>query len=170
MKKTGPYHMRAVVRDATSQKLGSAMQFVEIPDLKNGRLALSGIVMTAAQSSAGTNTQEDIDGTPAVRIFKAGSAIYYAYEIMNARADGGARSQLETQIRIYRDGQAIYALPESPLNIDGQQNSKRYVVGGRMELKKIPPGTYVMQIIVSDTLRKDKSGIAAQALDFEVQD
>jgi len=27
-----------------------------------------------------------------------------------------------------------------------------------------------MQIIVSDTLRKDKSGIAAQALDFEVQD
>ena len=58
---------------------------------------------------------------------------------MNARADGSARSQLETQIRIYRDGQAIYALPVSPLNIDGQQNSKRYVVGGRMELKKIPP-------------------------------
>ncbi len=170
MKKTGPYHMRAVVRDATSQKLGSAMQFVEIPDLKNGRLALSGIVMTAAQSSAGTNTREDIDGTPAVRIFKAGSAISYAYEIMNARADGSARSQLETQIRIYRDGQAIYVLPPSQLNNDGQQNAKRFVVGGRMELKKIPPGTYVMQIIVSDTLRKDKSGIAAQALDFEVQD
>ena len=170
MKKTGPYHMRAVVRDATSQKLGSAMQFVEIPDLKNGRLALSGIVMTAAESSADTNTQADIDGTPAVRIFKAGSAISYAYEIMNARADGSARSQLEAQIRIYRDGQAIYALPVSPLNIEGQQNANRYVVGGRMELKKTPPGSYVMQIIVSDTLRKDKSGIASQALDFEVQD
>ena len=70
----------------------------------------------------------------------------------------------------FTTGDLNVRLPVSPLNIDGQQNSKRYVVGGRMELKKIPPGTYVMQIIVSDTLRKDKSGIAAQALDFEVQD
>ena len=87
------------------------MQFVEVPDLKNGRLALSGIVMTAATVKSDANTQEDIDGTPAVRIFKAGSAISYAYEILNARADGNAESQLETQIRLYRDGQAIYRFP-----------------------------------------------------------
>ena len=51
------------------------MQFVESPRLKNGAARALGDRNTAAQSSAGTNTQEDIDGTPAVRIFKAGSAI-----------------------------------------------------------------------------------------------
>ena len=44
------------------------------------------------------------------------------------------------------------------------------MVGGRMELKKIPGGAYVMQIIVSDALRKNKNGIASQAMDFEVQE
>ena len=62
------------------------------------------------------------------------------------------------------------SLPVSPLNIDGQQNAKRYRGGRPDGVEEDTPGTYVMQIIVSDTLRKDKSGIAAQALDFEVQD
>jgi len=164
MKKAGPHHVRVVIRDANTQKLGSAMQYVDVPDLKSGRLALSGLVMTAVPSKAGENSREDIDGTPAVRIFKSGSGIAYAYEILNASA------QLETQMRLYRDGQPVYAVPASRLNMDGQQNANRFAVGGRMELTRMPPGHYVLQIVVSDSLRKDKNRIAAQSMDFEVQD
>jgi len=175
MPKAGPFQMRVALRDTNSQKLGSASQYVEVPDVKSGRLVLSGIVMTAARQAAASGTaaeddREDIDGTPAVRIFKAGSAVSYAYEILNIRTEGNDRSQLESQIRLFRDGQPVYSSTQSPISATGQPNAKRLAVGGRLELTKIQPGNYVMQIVVSDTKRKDKNGIMAQSMDFQVKE
>ena len=45
VKKPGAYQMRIAIRDANTSILGSANQFVEIPDLKKNRLVLSGIVL-----------------------------------------------------------------------------------------------------------------------------
>ena len=53
VKKPGGYQLRAVVRDSGSQRLGSAMQFVEVPDVKKGRLTLSSIVMGAELAKPG---------------------------------------------------------------------------------------------------------------------
>ena len=178
MKKAGPYQMRVALRDANSEKLGSATQFVDIPDVESGRLVVSGIVMTASSlqpqtpgaSGSAEDYRADIDGTPSVRIFRTGSAVSYAYEILNIRTDGNDKSQLEHQVRLFRDGQPVYSSAQSPINLQGQQNAKRIAVGGRLELTKITPGSYVMQIVVSDTRRKDKNGIMAQAVDFQVRD
>ena len=164
IKKAGPYQLRVALRDATSQKLGSAMQFIDVPDVKSGRLALSGIVVTADPP-----VPDDPDGTPAVRIYKTGGAISYAYEILNARPGGNEKTQLEMQMRLYRDGEVVYAGMLSALNTDGEKDAKRLAVGGRLQLTKIVPGDYTMQIIVADALRKDKSRIAAQTIDFEVR-
>ncbi len=41
VKKPGAYHVRAAVRDIASNKVGSAYQYIDIPDLKKCRLALS---------------------------------------------------------------------------------------------------------------------------------
>ena len=45
IKKGGAYQLRVAVRDAVSEQVGSASQFVEAPDLKKDRLALSGLVV-----------------------------------------------------------------------------------------------------------------------------
>jgi hypothetical protein len=45
IKKPGAYQLRAAVRDAGSGKAGSASQFIEVPDVTKGKLALSGIVL-----------------------------------------------------------------------------------------------------------------------------
>lgn len=45
IKKPGAYQLRVALRDAPSERVGSATQFVEIPDLKKNRLALSGMVV-----------------------------------------------------------------------------------------------------------------------------
>jgi hypothetical protein len=34
---------------------------------------------------------------------------------------------------------------------------------------KLQPGSYVLQLIVQDNNRHDKYGVAAQAIDFEVE-
>ena len=45
VKRPGFYQLRVAVRDAASERIGSATQFVEAPDLSTGRLTLSGIAL-----------------------------------------------------------------------------------------------------------------------------
>jgi hypothetical protein len=45
VKNPGAYQMRAVVRDANSAQIGSASQFIEVPDIEVGRLTLSSITL-----------------------------------------------------------------------------------------------------------------------------
>jgi hypothetical protein len=41
--------------------------------------------------------------------------------------------------------------------------------GGRIQLGKIAPGDYVLQVIVTDELANDKYKVAAQSMDFQIQ-
>jgi VWFA-related protein len=51
-KKTGAYYVRAAVKDQASGAIGSAYQFVEIPDLKKDVLSLSSIFILAPNEDA----------------------------------------------------------------------------------------------------------------------
>lgn len=176
VKKPGGYQLRVVVRDAGSQRMGSAMQFLEVPDLKKGRLALSSIVMGANVPNPGEGPKtpldrERVEGTPAVRVFRSGASLSYAYEVLNARFDGDKKPQLETQVRIFRDGQLLYANRGGPVNTNSLQSGKqRVVLTGQLQLKQIAAGDYTMQVIVEDKLRDDKNKVAIQAIDFQVRD
>ena len=46
IKKAGAYQLRMAVRDTATERTGSASQFIEVPDLKKNRLALSGLIVT----------------------------------------------------------------------------------------------------------------------------
>jgi hypothetical protein len=165
MKKPGPYLLRIALRDANSEKLGSATQFVEVPDMKDDRLVMSGIVMSR---TTGSNENDEIAGTPAVRNFRSGSTISYAYEILNSPSE--SQSRLQAQIRLFREGQLVYLSPQSPLQLDSKPDKKRFAITGQLALTKVSPGTYVMQIVVSDPQRKDKGATATQAMDFQVKE
>src|SRR5258707_11561447 len=52
IKKPGAYQFRTAFRDTVSEHLGSASQFVEVPDLRKNRLSLSGIVMNGFEEKA----------------------------------------------------------------------------------------------------------------------
>jgi VWFA-related protein len=177
VKTAGAYQMRAVLRDFTTGNLGSATQFVEVPDVKNGRLALSGIVLAGEQtrtqgsgdSAEGQIASADPNATAAVRIFKPGTPIVYAYEILNAHMDAAKKPQLEVQTRLFRDGQQVYAGTPSAMNGENQQNPQHLVGVGRVQFGQAPPGDYMLQVIVTDKLAKEKYRIAAQSIDFEIQ-
>jgi VWFA-related protein len=176
VKKPGPYQMRVVLRDATSQNLGSATQFIEVPDLKKGRLALSGIVLAeehlrkpaSGDPAEGQITADDPEGTAALRVFKSGAAALYLYEVLNAH-DRDKKPQLEEQVRLFRDGQQVFTTKPTPVNSDKQPNPKRLVGSGRIQLTKVPPGNYILQVIILDKLRKGADSVAAQAIDFQVK-
>ena len=183
VKKPGAYQVRVVLRDAGSELLGSASQFIEVPDIEKGHLALSGIVLRNEQPQAvapagadhadhteGHQVEADPQGTPAVRIFKQGTAITYGYQILNAQPDAANKPELDVQTRLFRDGEEVYTGKPTPLPMQGQEDPKRLIGAGRMQLGgKITPGDYVLQVIVTDKLAKEKYRVATQAMDFEIQ-
>ena len=107
IKQGGPYQMRVAVRDALSEHIGAAMQFVEVPDLNKDRLALSSIVLssvTAAESQTGTELESEAG--PALRRLRQGMMLDYRYKIYNAQTSGSDKNpQVQTQMRLLRDGQ-----------------------------------------------------------------
>jgi hypothetical protein len=63
-------------------------------------------------------------------------------------------------------------VPANGLNsayVFSENAGSRLAVGGRIQLTKIPPGEYLMQVVVFDSLRKDKSRVASQTIDFQVR-
>ncbi|HKB66676.1 MAG TPA: VWA domain-containing protein [Pyrinomonadaceae bacterium] len=183
IKKPGPYQMRAAVRDMASERTGSAYQFLEVPDLKKGRLALSGILVNSAVldleslSEAGTVYNAAGDGanqvqpTIAVRRFQQRMLLEYRYLIYNARpAANNALPELIAQVRLFRDGQLITsqedpAIDSSKLQLD----PKRLSAKGSLRLgDDLAPGQYVLQIIVTDPHPKARGATASQWIDFEL--
>ncbi|MGB7923089.1 MAG: VWA domain-containing protein [Pyrinomonadaceae bacterium] len=182
VKKAGAYQLRVAVRDATSERVGSASQFIEVPNLTKNRLALSGIVvggMTPSKTSkpvaneaVDPATLYDPQASPAVRRLSHGMILDYGYVIYNAQLDRATgRPNLLTQVRLFREGQQVFAGKELPFNPDKQSDLKRLVASGRLQLgTQLPPGEYVLQVIVTDPLAKEKYRTTSQWIDFEILD
>lgn len=170
IKLPGAFQFRVAVRDTGTGRMGGASQFVEVPDLKSGRLALSGIVLQDASRAVSLNvsTQADeVNTGPAVRRFRQGSTAVYAYFVYNGNA-AGRTSQLTTRTRIFRDGKIIASNEPSAINMQGQTDPQRIVAVHRLSLgKDMAPGNYVLQIVVTD-LSEKKPRVASRWIDFEV--
>lgn len=168
LKRGGPYQMRAVVRDATSQRTGAAMQFVQAPDLATNRLALSGIVLSsAAEADKASVGEQDVRSGPAVRELRPGMMIDYRFLIYNAQAAGAEPVQM--QMRLLRDGKEVFTGKVISLDVSKEPNPKRVNTGGRLRLgPDLTPGDYVLHVAVKNTTDPKKPRVAAQWIDFEI--
>jgi len=191
IKKAGAYQLRAALRDHGSEHVGSASQFIEVPDIKKNRLAVSGILLTATdptttkkQSAAGGSAAVDKSPegqnaeasdkvnahTAATRQFKRGQILEYSFEVYNAHLDKvTSQPHLTTQMRLFRDGTAVFTGREIALDAVSQADLKRIIFGGAVRLGgDMAPGEYVFQILVTDALAEEKHRVATQWIDFEV--
>lgn len=164
VKKPGAYQMRVVLRDHDSERVGSASHFVEVPDLRKDRLALSGITVNAAgagefqriAAAAATNnnpnpgktgnesiagnkdegTQEtDPQISAAVRHFRTGMLIRYSFVIYNARLESATHHpQLQVQLRLFRSGQPVFTGKVQPFVLDNPPDITRLSASSTIRL------------------------------------
>ena len=181
--KPGIYQIRAVVQDVESDRMGSASQLIEVPDLKNKRLSLSGIVVagesinnsTAPGPGAVANQESahNIEAGPAVRRFHRGMRVRYAFIILNAQPDQGTgRPHVLTQVVLYHEGKAIFTGPTTPIDLRDLKDPNRVVAGGTVNLgAELQPGEYILQLIVTDSLAREKKyQTSTRWIDFDVID
>jgi hypothetical protein len=194
VKKPGAYQLRTAIRDEATEHVGSASQFIEVPDIKKNRLTLSGIVVSGINSTAKAKAKENETGaqadpsstpqdaakegvaetdpqsSPAVRRFHRGMQMQYGYAIYNAELDKATgKPQIQTQVRLFRDGKQIFAGRVAPFNPGAQTDLKRLWAFGGINLgNDLTPGEYILQIVVTDPLAKEKYRTATQWIDFEI--
>ena len=177
VKQPGAFQYRVALRDQTSARLGSAGQFIQVPNLAKPQMALSGIVVLkdipdqpANVTTSAQSAREAISAGPAVREFRQSDNLIFAYSIYNAPQGVAPHlPQLTAQTRVFREGKPVFTGP--PINISGpaEIDPKRIPGVGRLQLGvEFEPGQYVLQIVVTDQSTKEKHQIASQWIDFEV--
>lgn len=177
VKKPGAYQYRVAIRDTLGEKIGSASQFIEVPDLKKNRLILSSLVLESltlaewqrlADPNGGVVRTDAMTDT-ALRRVKLNTVLRYGYEIYNPRLDGAKRPNVQTKIRVFRDGKLVLDGQQVPLDPQGQTDMQRLRASGALSLGgKMLPGDYILQVIVTDNLAPQNRRIATQYIQFEV--
>ncbi|HEX3251488.1 MAG TPA: VWA domain-containing protein, partial [Pyrinomonadaceae bacterium] len=161
----GIYQFRVAARDERSGRVGSAIQWIVIPDLTKNRLTLSSVLL-------GGQVLEDKskEGTPQVQLsvdhnFSRTSPLGYWVFVYNAKRDAGGNPQLLVQTQVLRDGQTVLSSPQRRVNSAGQ-DAERIPFGEELALKTLTPGRYDLKVIVTDSLAGTS---ATQVADFVVK-
>jgi VWFA-related protein len=174
LKKHGSYQFRVAVRDAGSARIGTAREFIDVPELKKNQMVLSGITLSGYADSKGSANDAPLAfnqlSNPALRRFKSGTNLLFGYAIYNARVDKQANTpNLSTQTKIFRDGNVVYEGPLKPIDVAAQKDMEHLAAGGGVQLgTALEPGEYLLQVIVTEPSVKEKRRTATRWIDFEI--
>jgi VWFA-related protein len=163
VRRPGAYQVRLVVRDRVSSKIGSAGQFVSVPDLKNKKLAVSGIVLGIP------NADHSITNAGGRR-FQQNDNLYFAYNVYNAANETGKLRNLVMNTRIFRDDKVVYSGPEVPISAANQTDLSRLFVNSVLKLgPDLEPGNYYLEVVVTEKDTKEKAEPVIQWIDFQIE-
>ncbi len=178
IKKPGAYQLRVAIRDHVSEKVGSANQFVEVPDLKKNRLALSGAGLESLtldewrkrNSGSGASAGDPLTDT-SLRQYKKSSVLSFGFVIFNAKTDSTKLPNLSSKTRLLKDGRIVFEGKVQPVNFAGQADPKAVNFMSSLSLGTVlGAGEYVLEVAITDNLVKGKNASAANYIPFEIVD
>jgi VWFA-related protein len=139
----GIYQFRVAARDEKSGRVGSAIQWIVIPDLAKSQLTLSSVLL------GGQLLEEKYVQLSVNHTFPRASQLGYWLFVYNAKRDANGNPQLMVQSQVLRDGQTVLSSPQRHLNSNGQ-DVERIPFGEELALKTLAPGKYDLKVIVTD--------------------
>lgn len=166
VKLPGAFQVRVAARDRASSRIGSAGQFVGVPNLANKKFAMSGVVL-----GVGVDSVKHELYNAGARRFAPNADVYFAFMIYNATNETGALRNLVMHTKLFRDGKSIYSGPEEPVKAATSPGDlSRGFASGVVRLPSdMEPGSYYLQVTVAEVGVKDKVAPMVQWVDFEVQ-
>jgi hypothetical protein len=154
----GAYRVRVAVRNADDQgtafPVGSAAQFLVVPDPRRGAPALSGISLWAGNAplEAGGDVayRPAADGDPAVRRFSRSDEVRYAFQAFGSVDD--------IRVSLLRDGQELQAATA--------RSGDTGLVSGRLPVAGLKAGAYVLHVSAARGKGAERTD---EFVDFEIQ-
>ena len=160
----GAYQIRLVIRENATGKMGTVSRYFEVPDLTQKQLTMSSILLYEVSPTAGKSP----DQLPATRVISRKQDLRYASVIYNAKMEGG-KPQVSSKLFISVGDKILFQEPEQKVETPGS-GPGQFIRVGQLALAKVPPGRYVLTLVVTDPLADKKKQTVARSVDFTVVD
>ena len=126
-----------------SVQQGGASLPVEVPDLKDKKLAMSGIFLSTASPGAAATTE-----TVSHR-FQRGASLSFQFYVYNAALDAEGHSDVVLQAQVWSGGKATAASPVQPVRLQ-QKDGVPVPETNVMALEGLAAGAYELRVVVQD--------------------
>jgi hypothetical protein len=153
--KPGRYRVRFAAREDGEGKLGSASQWVQVPDLADGKLALSSLFLlekdegSRAAATAAADGGLSLRGAQAQRRFTRGQTLYVQLFAYNPGRDALGATNLVIEAEIWRGG-ALLASAAPEAMEQGARGSPPLLHTQSIKLEPFAPGDYEVRMVVTD--------------------
>jgi hypothetical protein len=166
--------LRTGVRDVATNKMGTSISWVEVPDLRKGKLAVSSLFLgreaknqyqteTAASQNKQAALPTLVVGRPS---FKSGQTAFYRLVVYNAQGSGQGDSGATMKVELLQSETVIFQGGWQPLSARTVgKDAKGIEVGGQLELG-LDPGFYSLRVSVKGP--KSKKTVQ-QSADLEIE-
>jgi len=161
--KPGIYQARIGIREDGTERIGTTSAWIEVPDLKRNKIALSNLVfvdmLPAADAAADTSNPDElkrITMIQGIRLFPYDSVCAYAFRVFGGE-DSPIGKDLTLKTDLLKSGKPVREgewLPLSDVSGDSNGNGQAYI-GGKVDLDGLDPGIYELNVSVKE-LRSEK--------------
>ena len=160
----GIYQVRVAAREEKTGRVGSAMDWIVIPDLTNRQLTTSSVLLggQVLDKSADKNADAQVQLSVDHRFLRT-SALGYWIFVYNARRDTSGSPSLMVTTQVLRDGQTVVSSPQR--HIGQVTDVDRIPFGEQLSLRTLAPGRYDLAVTITDTIA---GATVTQVVNFEV--
>ena len=172
MLKPGLYQVRVAARDDANGRVGSAMQWIEIPDMSKQQFSMSSLLVGERKAIAADEKKEEaaVETVPLSvdRRFARSSSLRFLVYIYNAArgaAAPNAQPDIALQVQIFRGDRPVLVTSMRKLSTDAQDLA-RLAYAAEIPLDEMTAGNYVLQVTAIDRITRKST---SQRIKFEVQ-
>jgi hypothetical protein len=167
----GRYEVRLIVREPGLAPLGGTAQAIEIPNLGNGKLTLSGVFLSTSALPAGVpaldgaGSSETLRDAQVRRRFKSGEGVYFQLYVYNVQVDETGASDAVLQAQIRSGAKLVAVSKPQPVTFQ-QKDGGPLPQSNGMSLEGLAPGRHELRVVVVDR----KANVTAfRDIDFTVE-
>ena len=154
--KPGIYQARVGVLETATERIGTATDWIEVPDLTNGRLTLSALLLSreSTTSRPPMNKAANVDSlspaaTHGILVYNPGADLDYHLVIYPGSGKEQRTNDLQMQLQVAQGDRLIFQGQWA--GVEGhvvEMDSKGIEVGGSLTLNGIKPGVYELRVSV----------------------
>ena len=152
----GLLQVRIAARDRKSGRIGSALQWVELPNLSQNKFSVSSLFLSESAASQGSAPKWIIRPD---RRFARSAKLKFQVFLYNADLSAG-NPVVHMQLELRQGGQVLVQTPSSPIDTKGT-DLQRISVAGDFPLSSFSPGRYELKLTFTD--QKMKSTVSREA-------
>ncbi len=151
----GIYQIRVGARESKTGQTGTAMQWIEIPDLTKKKLTLGSLFLGVTTIKKSEKPEDSQIQFSVDHQFSSPLQLNFMSFIYNAARAGNGEMNLASQIEIFdASGREIVNTAMRPLLTKNIDDAARIPLTGAIKQQTSLPGTYLLRVTVNDLIAK----------------